>query len=301
MHEPGEWLAKYQRAGEAHDVSKMKELEKQIFLETVDLVTIGRYTSVSGREITFPDPSFLIKNSVLYDSPIKLGDCSISHETEYAVVNQDCLLAGRNLREEGFDPIVLNMANQFKPGGGVIHGDRAQEESIFRRSNIFLSLYQFAPYARKYGLKPRMQQYPMADRYGGAYSPNVIVFRGERSEGYPLLDDPYVLSFVTVAALCNPELTFTGHLTAPDLEETRKRAETILRIALSNGHDAIVLSAWGCGAFHNPPADIARLFHEALESPDFKGRFKKVVFAIIGDHHAQTLGDKFEAFQREFE
>ena len=303
MLSPKEWLAEYQEAESNSDLYVMHELEIQIFLETIAIVKRGGYVSVSGKKIVFPDPSSLVKDSVLYDSKLELDDSSVQYPTEYAVRNQDCLLAGRNLREEGLNPVVLNMANRQNPGGGVMHGARAQEESIFRRSNIFLSLYQFASYAEQYGLKQRAEQYPMDRNYGGAYSPDVIVFRGEQSEGYPLLDNPYALSFVTVAALHDPALTSSHHLVSSALEGTRKRMQTILRIALRHGHDAIVLGAWGCGAFHNPPRDIARLFHETLESPTFKGRFKKVVFAILDDHNARKRHNpsgNFLPFQREF-
>ncbi len=35
---------------------------------------------------------------------------------------------------------------------------------------------------------------------------------------------------------------------------------------LLKGHDAIVLSAFGCGAFGNPPEHIATLFKEIIDT-----------------------------------
>jgi uncharacterized protein (TIGR02452 family) len=46
------------------------------------------------------------------------------------------------------------------------------------------------------------------------------------------------------------------------------------------------LSAFGCGAFKNPPHHMAQIFKEVLAEPDFVTRFKTVVFAIIDDHNA---------------
>lgn len=296
-----EWLAEYARS--KSNLDAMHDLEIQIFHETVAIVQRGEYTSPSGKKIILPDASALVKNSVLYDAPLELPDSQAQFETKYAVVNRDCLLAGKDLLEAGCNPVVLNMANRQNPGGDVTGGARAQEETIFRRSNIFLSLYQFAHYAGEYGLELRSEQYPMDRNYGGAYSPNVIVFRGVRDEGYPLLDEPYALSFVSVAALCRPRLTASGHFSEGAAKEARARMETIFRIALHHDHDAIVLGAWGCGAFHNPPDDVARLFHEVLESEDFKGRFKKVVFAVLDDHNSYKSHNSegnFIPFQREF-
>jgi uncharacterized protein (TIGR02452 family) len=62
---------------------------------------------------------------------------------------------------------------------------------------------------------------------------------------------------------------------------------TIARIAGKYDHDALVLGAFGCGAFRNPPDDIAALFHEVFEEGEFAGRFRVVVFAIIDDNNSR--------------
>ena len=56
-------------------------------------------------------------------------------------------------------------------------------------------------------------------------------------------------------------------------------------IAHAHDHDALVLSAFGCGAFGNPPSDIARLFAEVLGEPEFAQAFKGISFAIIDDQN----------------
>eukprot|EP01115_Flamella_aegyptia_P000120 TRINITY_DN1011_c0_g2_i1.p1 TRINITY_DN1011_c0_g2~~TRINITY_DN1011_c0_g2_i1.p1 ORF type:complete len:87 (+),score=6.68 TRINITY_DN1011_c0_g2_i1:156-416(+) len=55
-------------------------------------------------------------------------------------------------------------------------------------------------------------------------------------------------------------------------------------VALKHGHDSLVLSAFGCGAFQNPPNHIARLFQEVIQ--EYQGCFKMVSFAILDDHNA---------------
>ena len=69
----------------------------------------------------------------------------------------------------------------------------------------------------------------------------------------------------------------------------------VLAAALNKGHDSIVLSALGCGAFGNPPAEVARIFHASLSN--FNGLFKKVVFAIIDDHNSTSAADGKSNFQ----
>ena len=58
------------------------------------------------------------------------------------------------------------------------------------------------------------------------------------------------------------------------------RAE-VLHAVVEAAYVDVVLGAWGCGAFGNPPEAVAALFCEALGSGEFRGRFRTVVFAII--------------------
>jgi len=53
----------------------------------------------------------------------------------------------------------------------------------------------------------------------------------------------------------------------------------VLSAAHKHGHKALVLGAWGCGAFGNDGNLIASLFKKALKD-NFKAVFEKVGFAI---------------------
>ena len=85
--------------------------------------------------------------------------------------------------------------------------------------------------------------------------------------------------------------------------QTKNKIRTILRIALEHRHDALVLGALGCGAFANPPAQVARIFHEVFEEPEFKDQFKKVVFAILDDVNSRRNSStgNYLPFKKEFE
>ena len=84
--------------------------------------------------------------------------------------------------------------------------------------------------------------YPMDINFGGVYSPEVTVFRNA-SDSYAFLDEPYKVGIVSVAAL--------------------------------------VAGAFGCGAFRLPGTVVASLFHEILNEPEFKNKFRKITFAIL--------------------
>ena len=67
----------------------------------------------------------------------------------------------------------------------------------------------------------------------------------------------------------------------PSCHEQDTEIKQILDIALENGNDSIVLSAFGCGAYGTPPKIVAKIFHDVIYSDEYKNLFKEIVFAII--------------------
>lgn len=126
----------------------------------------------------------------------------------------------------------------------------------------------------------------MDRNFGGAYSPQVTVFRGEEQQGYPLLEKPYQVGVISVAAMNRPELDAQGMIAAHLIEGVKNKIRTILNIGIAHGHDSLVLGAFGCGAFRNPPAHIAKLFHEVI-GQEYPGQFAKICFAILEDHNSK--------------
>ena len=114
--------------------------------------------------------------------------------------------------DEGLNPAVLNMASAYRPGGGVLNGARAQEECIFRRSNLFMSLYRYDRQVYDLVIEPNrddftddlydlsfiQQGYPMDENFGGIYSDDVTVFK---DGNYEWLHNPYQTAFISVAAM----------------------------------------------------------------------------------------------------
>ena len=307
-----QWKEQFERLSTQRNVKQKEEVKfllrnmrADVFKHTVFLVQQGYYFNEEQEKMNFPDARTMIDGTKFYTSPQTVHHIpTMINETIVKVENIDCLLAAKNLLNEGYHPAVLNMASRQNPGGGVQNGAGAQEENLFRRTNLFQSLYQFAPFASNFGLTKSKHQYPLDRNFGGIYTPHATVFRGKEQDGYPLLDTPYEMSFIAVAGINRPALASSERIAPELVEPVKNKIRTIFRIGLLHGHDSLVLGALGCGAFRNPPSHIAQLFHEVMEEKEFKNKYRLLLFAILDDHNARLKHNpdgNFLPFVREFE
>jgi hypothetical protein len=231
------------------------------------------------------------------------------------VVNNDTLDAMSDLLAEGFThPLVLNMASDICPGGGVRSGAMAQEECICRRTTLFPLLtglknkYKYNLYPFKSSIdrdletnrKKRefFERLPKEGRnYDGKdtviYTQNVILLR---NRNYDILreEDRVQFDVISVAGIRRPELV-NGKLNDADEDTLRMKIYQIMAVANLYGHDSVVLGALGCGAFRGPPNHIASIFRDVLREIRCTS-VKKVVFAVL------SVGDcrNYEIFSRVF-
>jgi uncharacterized protein (TIGR02452 family) len=228
----------------------------------------GRYVTKAGREVVWRDAveaAGAAKRSIPPDAALPRADCSIFPETRVQVTNETTLGASQRLVALGLRPLALNFANGVQPGGGFLGGARAQEEVLCRSSALYQTLIDDPMYEEH-------RKRPLPDSTDWAiYSPDVPVFRMDDGRELP---HPWLLSFITCAA---PYAPGVGQPAAGDL--LKKRIHRVLTIARAYGHTALVLGAWGCGAFENDLHRTATDFRQALET-DHRGAFSDIVFAI---------------------
>jgi uncharacterized protein (TIGR02452 family) len=183
----------------------------------------------------------------------------------------------------------LNFASARHPGGGFLGGARAQEESLARASGLYTCLAGNDMYALHNALRdPLYTDYVI-------YSPDVPVFRGDDGT---LLHTPYLCAFLTSAAV-NAKV-------ALELDRSRRaeinkamsgRICKVLAVAVAQGHDVVILGAWGCGVFGNDCQEIAELFSQALTT-GFRGIFSRVVFAVVDwSEERRFIGPFLKAFE----
>jgi uncharacterized protein (TIGR02452 family) len=230
----------------------------------------------------------------------KLATRRFSEPAKIVVREVDCIEGALHLKlDKGCNVCVLNMANATRPGGGYKTGAGAQEENLHRRSN----LYQHLDDPNK-EFPEKTWSYPIPE-FGAIYSPDVAFFRGSEMDGYEFMPNIEYLSVISVAADFKPKLIerelplvtadndskYGVHVELqlmPEFElRMKKRILHMLGLCVARDHDAVVLSAFGCGAFRNPPRHVAQLFRSVIKEYGFHHQFRYIMFAIIDDHNAR--------------
>jgi uncharacterized protein (TIGR02452 family) len=281
-----------------------KEERIEIFKNTVRLVKAKGY-SLRDTTVTFDDMENMKNNTKFYSKKVNIEHNLLpKYDTKVSVMDNDCLDAAQSLVNLGLKPAVLNMASFHTPGGGVERGSAAQEESIFRRTNIFMSLYQFHEVGTNYKIEQREERYPLEMHYGGIYTPNVTVFRKSENENCRVMSDPFKIDVITLPAVRKPSIDENGDVADWVKDILTNKIKQILDIALENGNDSLVLSAFGCGAYGTPPKIVAKLFYDIIYSDEYKNLFKEIVFAIINlpsTNGAHNPDGNFKPFKDIFE
>lgn len=281
-----EWSFRFARAQKPYSHPVIKQLRQEIFFHTQQVVKAGAYQLPDGSAVTLPLYGQIAEESCFYAKRLPAKEVGERHEMGISVVARDCLAFARTLVEEGYPEVcVLNMASPTMPGGGVLNGSGAQEEYLFRCTDYYRSLYQYIDFGSMFGVAKAADSYPMHRQHGGIFTPKVTVFRDTEARGYALLDKPFHINCIAVAGVSHPHTHLQDGEERIDEEimpTIYNKMRTIFRIAMHHNQQVLVLGAWGCGAFANPPRHIASLFKDILHEPEFDGAFRQIFFAIKG-------------------
>ena len=72
-----------------------------------------------------------------------------------------------------------------------------------------------------------------------------------------------------------------------------KRIRRIFEIAVANGNEVLILGAFGCGAFRNPPEIVAKVFNNVMQN--YLCYYDTIEYAV---YHAEREVANFETFKR---
>lgn len=190
---------------------------------------------------------------------------------------------------------VLNMANAHVPGGAYVAGTAAQEENLFRRTDCHFSILdEHLSSDRRYSIEMTAL---LSARNGSVYldtdHPRTCIRGAEdrrRTDlGYRWLTDDEIFPFIELRAAAQ-DLRGGGGF---DEVEARRRIAAQLDTLIGAGVRHAVLSAFGCGAFANPPDRVAAIYRDELG--ERLGHFDCVAFAIF---HPGYGPDNHPIFER---
>lgn len=183
---------------------------------------------------------------------------------------------------------VLNFASATNPGGGVTKDSSAQEEAICRCSTLYANLKEQKAWDSFYG-PHRRQRDPMHND-DCIYTPGVMVFKSDTEYPRGLPEEKwYSVNVLTCAAPNLRERPSNGmnsgdgdeavHISREELQVLHeKRMKRVLEIASAKGNEVVILGAFGCGAFHNPPSIVAQAMKTVVQ--EYRMKFETIEFAV---------------------
>ena len=183
---------------------------------------------------------------------------------------------------------VHNFASASNPGGGVVRGANAQEECLCRCSGLYFCLNVPAMWDGFY--KPHRATHDPIHNDDIIYTPDVTVFKTDTA--IPILmpeSEWYNVDVITCAAPNlreNPGNIFNhgdGNSKASVGDKElftihEKRLRRILDVAVNEGAEAVILGAFGCGAFMNNPDVVSAAAKDVVK--DYLKAFKVIEFAV---------------------
>lgn len=194
---------------------------------------------------------------------------------------------------------VLNFANPENPGGGVQNGAMAQEECLCRSSNLYPCLCDKSVFADFYLYHRNLRSFFYSDRL--IYTKGVTVFKDDSDVPQLMPENEWFqVDVITCSAPYIARRKYTNQAALKEL--FKSRIKNIFEAALDSGAEVLVLGAFGCGAFKNPPEIVAKAFHEVIDENAYQAKFKKIVFAIKStvDNDPYMACPNLTAFEEEF-
>lgn len=242
------------------------------------------------------------ENQVIYweGEPIACGAPRFMAPAKLVLSSKKTVEAAMPYARAGKRTCILNFASSVAPGGGVVNGAQAQEESICRVSTLYFALSDpqtagaFYDYHWKLIHTGKMNR---RNRDDIIYTPGIVAIRDDvNGEAMMSEQEWYELDVLTCAA---PDLRQLGDWSqyTPSREELmalhRRRWRCILSAAARHEADVLILGAFGCGVFANPPELVAAAFNEVL--PEFRYHFETIEFGV---YTTRMDAPNYQAFRK---
>lgn len=274
-----------------------REINAEIFQDTIE------FLNESEKLLTATAETRQKQKLILADQDIPESGRSYDRDADIIVSGKRTLEAASAYK--GRKVCILNFASATNPGGGVVHGSSAQEESLCRCSTLYFCL-DTPELMRDFYLPHRKAGNPLYND-DIIYSPDVYVIKTDTSFPDRMKEnDWYQVNVITCAApnlrerpsnAMNPNAgNKAAKITEQELRallETRIRR--IFKLAAAEGNEVLILGAFGCGAFRNPPDVVADVFRQV--TGEYIRQFETIEYAVF---HTDRETENHQAFRRVF-
>lgn len=276
--------------------SESKKLQQEAWsLAHNDLPSVLTNYSYNGRRINVKEVDFFGKKSkrlfgtfcselICLTPAIKdrLGSLTIPSQTVFRVWDTTSSKAIYRLRKDfGIEPsevVVLDFANASHKAGGFFGGANAQEEAMCREGTLLAALISKNASDKFYNRNNKDNLFG-ADKF--VLVPNVAFFKTPNEQGG--FEDPVVVS-VYASAAPNRKIGSDTYVNIDDKKAAELITNQIRSCVLTSaiiGKKALVLGAYGCGAFKNNAQMVVRCFEQVLIKEGLGKYFKAIVFPVL--------------------
>ena len=276
----------------------IRERNVEIFNDTMDVIKHSEKLTKSVEEI-------------LKKQKLILANVKIDNNTEDRASDAKVILSKKRTLEAASSYIgkkvcVHNFASATNPGGGVTRGSQAQEESICRCTDLYLCL-NIEVYLNKFYGEHRKAHNPIYND-DIIYSPGVDVFKTDTKEPKIMNEkDWYKVDILTCAApnlrptpsnVMNPDSGDKAVKLTDDelIKILEPRVRKIFDVASFYKTDVLILGAFGCGAFMNPPKLVAEVFNKVMK--DYIRKFEVIEYAVYcRDFETKNYDEFYKIFK----
>ena len=171
---------------------------------------------------------------------------------------------------------ILDFASATMPGGGVLIGSRGQEEDMCRYTTLYFNLN--SDFLRENYYEKNRRDACLIRRSTCIYIPEVQIIKNPESPMTRFSEEQYLPIDVIVCAA--PNLRKVSEMPSKDelLTYHEERAKNIFQCAERHHISNLILGAFGCGAFRNPPEIVAEAYRNVLSV--YGKSFDSIMFAF---------------------
>ena len=235
----------------------INRVEKDLFLMEQNKIALNN-TFVYKEEETIGLDSLKI-----YDGKVSVIDSSTTGAVEFE------------------NTAVLNFASATMIGGNPQSGSITQEAMLNRCTTLYPTLNSSQVKTEYYNYFKRINDDIYTDRM--VISRNIYIIKDDQIVPNPFIRQEYLkIDVITSPA---PNLSRKKMEKDEYIRIYTSRIKKIFRLAALYKNTTIIVGAFGCGMFNNPPELAAECFKRVLFKEKYKDYFKNVVFAIPKDEN----------------